>query len=258
MTLEVIATALRDAERTAHQIAPVRDQLASGEQAYAVQEINTKARLAEGARLVGRKVGLTNLAVQVQLGVDQPDYGMLFADMEVMHDATVPWVPAAQHKVEAEIAFILGADLTHEALTTADVIRSIDWVVPAIEIVGSRIKDWDIRFVDTVADNGSSALYVLGAQVRRLNAVDLIGCTMSMRGSDGSTSEGSGAACYGSPLNAMLWLARTMVVAGRPLKAGDLVLSGALGPMITANPGTRYEAEIEGLGKVAVRFGENQ
>ncbi|MFC3612820.1 2-keto-4-pentenoate hydratase [Lutimaribacter marinistellae] len=256
MTLETVATALREAEEGAFNIPPVRDRITTAEEAYAVQEINTKARLAAGGRLVGRKVGLTNPAVQAQLGVDQPDYGMLFADMEVMHDAMIPWSDAAQYKVEAEIAFILGRDLAHEQITSADLIRAIDWVVPAIEIVGSRIQNWDIRFVDTVADNGSSAHFVLGSGIRRPDAVDLVGCKMHMAGSDGSKSEGTGAACYGSPLNAALWLARVMQAADRSLKAGDVVLSGALGPMIAATPGTRYEASIDGLGKVAVQFGD--
>lgn len=257
MTLETVAAALREAEAEAFTISPVRDLITTGKDAYAVQEINTKTRLAAGGRLVGRKVGLTNPMVQAQLGVDQPDYGMLFADMEVMHGATVPWSAAAQYKVEAEVAFILGQDLIQKGLTSIDLIRAVEWVVPAIEIVGSRIENWDIRFVDTVADNGSSAKYVLGSNVRRLNEVDVLDCAMELTGSDGSISTGNGAACYGSPLNAALWLANTMVTAGRPLKAGDMILSGALGPMITANPGSIYEASITGLGKVAVRFGED-
>lgn len=256
MTLQTVATALREAEAGAFTIPPVRDLIATSKDAYSVQDLNTEARLAAGGRLVGRKVGLTNPAVQAQLGVDQPDYGMLFADMEVMHDAIVPWSAAAQYKVEAEIAFILGKDLIQNGLTAIDVIRAIDWVMPAIEIVGSRIENWDISFVDTVADNGSSAKYVLGPNVRRLNEIDLLDCVMEMTGSDGSVSIGNGSACYGSPLNAALWLAKTMLTAGRPLKTGDMILSGALGPMIPATAGTRYEATITGLGKVAVRFGE--
>ena len=256
MLLEDIAAALREAEDSETSIAPVRDHLASGEDAYAVQEINTERRLKQGGRLVGRKIGLTNPIVQQQLGVDQPDYGMLFADMEIMHDASIPFSASAQYRVEAEIAFILGDDLSSENLTTADVVHAIDWVMPSIEIVGSRIRDWDISFFDTVADNGSSAFYVLGPYARRLDQVDLLECAMRMEGSDGSVSEGTGSACYGSPLNAVLWLAKTMVSAHRPLVAGDIVLSGALGPMVAASANARYEAKIEGLGKVAVRFGD--
>lgn len=255
MSLEEIAASLRSAEAAGVPIAPVRDRVKSGRDAYEVQEINTRLRLRQGGRLVGRKVGLTNPAVQRQLGVDQPDYGMLFSDMEVMHDGTVPWVAGAQFKVEAEIAFILGGDLPEPHASMAEVIRAIDYALPSIEIVGSRIADWNIRFEDTVADNGSSAYFTLGPSPRRLSSIDLTGCTMRMEGSDGSLSEGRGSACLGSPLNAALWLARTMAAVGRPLKAGDTILSGALGPMIEAKPGVRYAARIDGFGEAAVRFG---
>lgn len=255
MTLETIAAELRAAEAGGRTIAPLRDRLSIGAEAYAVQQINTTHRLAAGGRLVGRKVGLTNPVVQRQLGVDQPDYGMLFADMEVMHDAEIAWNPGAQFKVEAEIAFIVGRELTAADLSMAELIRGIDCAVPAIEIVGSRIANWDIRFVDTVADNGSSAFFTLGPFPRRLETLDLLGCAMRMEGTDGTLSEGRGDACFGSPLNAALWLARGMARAGYPLAPGDVLLSGALGPMLTATPGSRYVARIEGLGEAAVRFG---
>jgi 2-keto-4-pentenoate hydratase len=138
----------------------------------------------------------------------------------------------------------------------AQLIRAIEFAMPAIEIVGSRIANWDIRFVDTVADNGSSAFFTLGPSPRLLRDLDLTGCAMRMDGGDGSASEGKGAACYGSPLNAALWLARKMAESGRPLREGDTVLSGALGPMITAKPGVRYSASIERLGEAAVSFGQ--
>jgi len=256
MSLEQIAQSLREAERTGVPISPVRDRLLTSEDAYKVQDINTRRRLAAGGRLVGRKIGLTNPAVQRQLGVDQPDYGMLFADMEVIHDGVIPWSGGAQFKVEAEIAFVIGRDLPEPQTSMAELIRAIEFALPAIEIVGSRIANWDIRFVDTVADNGSSAFYTLGPSPRLLRHLDLIGCAMCMEGSDGSVSEGSGAACYGSPLNAALWLARVMATSGRPLGPGDVVLSGALGPMIAAASGVRYAAQIEGFGEPAVSFGD--
>jgi 2-keto-4-pentenoate hydratase len=256
MSLEQIAQNLRESERAGVPIPPVRDWVATGEDAYKVQDINTRHRLAAGGRLVGRKVGLTNPAVQRQLGVDQPDYGMLFADMEVMHDGVIPWSAGAQFKVEAEIAFVIGRDLSEPLTSMAELIRAIEFALPAIEIVGSRIANWDIRFVDTVADNGSSAFYTLGPSPRLLRHLDLTDCAMRMQGSDGSVSQGSGAACYGSPLNAALWLARVMAMSGRPLQPGDVVLSGALGPMIPAAPRVRYSGHIAGFGETAVRFGD--
>lgn len=255
MPFESIAADLRRAEANGTLIPPIRDRVSSGTDAYRIQDINTRHRLAAGGRLVGRKVGLTNPVVQRQLGVDQPDYGMLFAEMDVMHDGVIPWSAGAQYKVEAEIAFVLGRDLSEPQTSMAEMIRAVEFAVPALEIVGSRIAGWDIRFVDTVADNGSSAYFVLGPSPRALSAIDLTGCAMRLEGSDGAVSEGNGRACYGSPLNAALWLARVMARSGRPLVAGDVILSGALGPMVTATAGSRYCARIEGFGEVSVQFG---
>ncbi len=240
-------------------IAPVRDELvANGDvnAAYAVQEINTKRWLAQGRRLAGRKIGLTSVAVQKQLGVDQPDFGMLFADMAVCDGEPVAAGRVLQPKSEAEIAFVLGRDLTGEQPTVADLMRAIDYAVIAIEIVGSRIANWDIRLVDTVADNASSGLFVLGNTPYRLDGLDLRDCEMVMtRASDGErVSAGRGEACLGHPLNAALWLARKMIETGRPLQAGDIILSGALGPMVAAQPGETYEARVSGLGSVRASF----
>jgi len=255
MTPEQIALALREAERSASPIPPVRQWLAGASDAYAVQEINTRARLAAGGRLVGRKIGLTNPAVQRQLGVDQPDYGMLFADMDLPHGAELPWQAGAQWKAEAELAFVLGRDLPAPDTTMAEVLRAVEYVVPAIEIVGSRIANWDIGFVDTVADNASSAFFTLGPSARRLAGADLLDARMELRQGEAVVSQGTGRACLGSPLNALLWLARVMAGAGRALAEGDVVLSGALGPMVSAAPGVDFTARIEGFGETAIRFG---
>lgn len=222
--------------------------------AYAVQDINTERALAAGRRLAGRKIGLTSVAVQRQLGVDQPDYGMLFADMEVADGAPVPFGKLIQPKIEAEIAFVLRAGLAGERLTLADVVSAVDYALPAIEIVDSRIANWRIGILDTIADNASSGLYVLGSRPVSLHDLDLrlAGMVIEHRGEP--VSVGCGAACLGNPLNAVLWLARTMAGVGRPLAAGDVVLSGALGPMVAAKPGETYETRIEGLGTVAARF----
>ncbi|MBA84947.1 2-keto-4-pentenoate hydratase [Thalassobius sp. S69A] len=256
MTPQTLADMLRTAEATASPIAPIRDHLPDAAAAYAVQELNTQARLKAGGRLVGRKIGLTNPAVQVQLGVDQPDYGMLFADMDLPHGDELAWSEGAQYKAEAELAFVLGRDLLHADCSMAEVMRAVEYVVPALEIVGSRIANWDIRFVDTVADNASSAFFTLGPSARKLTEADLLDCRMEMKSGDQIVSQGSGRACLGSPLNAMLWLARTMASAGRPLSEGDIVLSGALGPMVAATPGASFTANIEGFGETSIRFGE--
>jgi len=159
-----------------------------------------------------------------------------------------------QPKVEAEIAFVIGRDLAEEQLTFADLQRAIEYALPAIEIVGSRIANWDIKITDTIADNASSGLYVLGSRPCRLDSFDprLAGMVMEKRGEP--VSVGAGAACMGSPLNAALWLAKVMARAGSPLKAGDTILSGALGPMVTVAPGDVYDVRINGLGSVRAAF----
>jgi len=254
--LEAIAATLRAAESDGRPIAPVRDRITTASAAYEVQEINTRLRIASGGRLVGRKIGLTNPAVQKQLGVDQPDYGMLFADMDMNHGAELPWSQGAQWKVEAELAFILNRELPHADCSMAEVLRAVEYVVPSIEIVGSRIADWDIRFVDTVADNASSAFFTpwpFGATPVGNRIFSIV--VMEMTCGDEIVSQGTGRACLGSPLNAVLWLARTMACVGRPLAEGDVVLSGALGPMVAARPEARFTARIEGFGETAIAFG---
>lgn len=254
--LAAAAARLTAAQTSGIPCAPIRDLLegAGVAEAYAVQEINTRAALAAGRRLSGRKIGLTAKAVQRQLGVDQPDYGMLYADMAIGDREEIAWASLMQPKVEAEIAFVLDRDLTSEQPTAAEVMRAVGYVVPAIEIVGSRIANWDIRIVDTVADNASSGLYVLGGPARRLDGLDLAMCGMVMERRGDPVSSGAGLACLGHPLNAVAWLARTMVACGRPLVAGDVVLSGALGPMVAVAPGDVFEARISGLGTVTAMF----
>lgn len=250
------ADRLYEAARTGVPAAPIRDLLEPGDVAgaYAVQQINTERALAAGRRLVGRKIGLTAVAVQKQLGVDQPDYGMLFADMARGDAEDIAMKDVMQPKVEAEIAFVLGRDLDSDQLTVADLFRSIDYAVAAIEIVGSRVARWDIRITDTVADNASSGLYVLGSRPVKLAKFDPRMCGMVMELAGEPVSVGAGLACLGSPLNAALWLAKTMARVGAPLKAGDTILSGALGPMVAANPGDVFDVRIDGLGAVRASF----
>lgn len=254
--IRAAADRLHAAATTGTPTAPIRDLIAANDvaAAYAIQKINTERALADGRRLVGRKIGLTSLAVQKQLGVGQPDYGMLFADMARPEALDISLADVMQPKVEAEIAFVLGRDLDGEQLTVADLFRAIDFAVPAIEIVGSRIANWDIRITDTIADNASSGLYVLGSRPVRLGDFDMRLCGMVMEKAGEPVSVGAGAACMGSPLNATLWLAQVMAKAGYPMRAGGTILSGALGPMVPVGPGDVFDVAIEGLGSVRAAF----
>ncbi|WP_329288672.1 2-keto-4-pentenoate hydratase [Streptomyces pseudovenezuelae] len=251
------ADLLAEAARTGDACRPVRELFDDGgdlETAYAVQQLNVRRGLDAGRRIVGRKIGLTSRAVQRQLGVDQPDFGALFADMAVPDGGEVAAGRLLQPKVEAEVALVLGRDLPHRACTVVDVLRAVDFALPALEIVDSRIDGWDISLVDTVADNASCGLYVLGATPVPLTAVDLRAVTMTMTRGGETVSEGTGADCLGGPLNAAVWLASALAERGDRLRAGDLVLTGALGPMAPASPGDVFEARISGLGSVRVGF----
>lgn len=250
------ARRLSTAAATGAPCAPVRDLLGPHDidLAYAVQRRLTGERLAAGARVTGRKIGLTSPAVQRQLGVDRPDFGVLFADMDVSAMDTVPSGRLLQPKAEAEIAFVLGADLDAEHLDVAAVRAAVDHAVAALEIVDSRIAGWDITITDTVADNASSGLYVLGNRRVRLDAFEPVDVSMRLYAEGRLASEGTGAACLGDPLRALLWLARTARDHGDPLRAGQVILSGALGPMIPAGPGVTVQADISSLGSVRATF----
>ncbi|MFD4829610.1 2-keto-4-pentenoate hydratase [Streptomyces uncialis] len=251
------AQRLEEAHRTGVPCAPVRDLLPPGDldAAYAVQSVLTERRRARGRRVTGWKIGLTSAAVQRQLGVGTPDFGALLDDTAVPDGAEIPWGSVLQPRAEAEVALVLEHDLLHERHTVADVIRATAFALPAIEVVGSRIRDWDISAVDTIADNASSGAYVLGTRPVLLRDLDLrtAGMVLERRGEPVST--GAGVACLGNPLHAAVWLADTLVRLGRPLRAGDTVLTGALGPMTAARPGDVFEARVDGLGSVRAAFG---
>jgi 2-keto-4-pentenoate hydratase len=251
-----LAARLCEAEHARQPVAPVRGEIPPGDAAlaYAVQRANVVARCAAGERVVGRKIGLTSPAVQHQLGVDQPDFGTLFASMAYGDNAPMPLSRLIQPKVEAEIALVLKHDLVQEKHTFTDLIDATAYALAAIEVVDSRIQNWDIRFVDTVADNASSAMFVLGSHPVPLSAIDLTACAMTLSQDNEVLSRGNGAACLGNPLNAAVWLADRMVQLGTPLRAGDIVLTGALGPMVSVTrPGT-FTAQIDGLGSVRATF----
>lgn len=253
-TIARIAARLRSAYDSYEPIAPIRDELAAGGvgAAYAVQQANTDHWVGQGRRIVGRKIGLTSEAVQRQLGVDQPDFGALFEDMLLHDGGTVPHRAVLQPRAEAEVAFVLGAPIEDPDVTVAEFARAVEHLLPAIEVVGSRIAGWDITIVDTVADNASSGMFVLGTTPVDPTSVDLATVTMVMTLDGEPVSEGTGADCLGHPYNAGVWLARRMVAVGTPLQAGDVVMSGALGPMQDLTPGSTARADIEGLGSVRV------
>jgi len=251
-----LAERLRKAEETGVAIDPIRDQLPVGDlaSAYAIQKVNTQHWLRKGRRLIGRKIGLTSKSVQKQLGVDQPDYGMLYADMVMCDGEEVALARVMQPKVEAEVALVLEKDLKKKDIAISELISAVAYAVPAIEIVGSRIANWNIKIQDTIADNASSGLFVLGNDPKKLEGLDLrlAGMVMERRGEQ--VSLGAGVACLGNPLVAALWLARKMVTVGMPLRAGNVILTGALGPMAPVAPGDVLEARISGLGSVRAVF----
>jgi 2-keto-4-pentenoate hydratase len=254
--------------------APVRDEIGAAdvEAAYAVQQILHRRALDAGREVSGRKIGLTAPAVQAQLGVDQPDFGFLYADMDVTRDANSGGVDPArllQPKIEAEVAFLLGADLDTPGpsgrFDDAAVAEAIAAVVPALEIVDSRVAGWDISFADTVADNASAGLYVLGeahvgpAVLGPDLAATLARVSMTMTRSHENeaaqqVSTGRGADCLGSPVTALAWLATTARRHGEPLRVGQVVLAGALGPMVPVAAGDTFTAALSGLGGVTARF----
>lgn len=260
-SLQAIADLLWNAQQVNpfKGVAPVRDSIATlGEDilgnAYRVQQLNAARHVNAGARVVGRKIGLTSKSVQAQLGVDRPDFGTLFDHMAFCDGQEIPFSLTQQPKVEAEIALVLSHDLLDERHTVADILNSTAYALPAIEVVGSRIDNWDIRLADTVADNASSGLFVLGNRPVKLADFDVVTCGMLMERRGDQVSVGAGAACLGNPLHAAVWLSNTMVRVGSPLRAGDVVLTGALGPMVAVKPGDVLTAHIEGLGSVRALF----
>jgi len=254
--LSTAASTLYEARRTRQAIASISQshQIADIDQAYAVAEINTRKRVNEGARIVGLKIGLTSKAVQHQLGVDQPDFGVLFDDMEFLNGQDVSAERLLQPKVEAELAFVMGGDLPNRVPSYGEFLSSLAYVLPAIEIVDSAIADWKITLLDTIADNASCGVYVLGDDPVRLGRFQLNELCMTLRKNGAVESVGTSAACLGHPLRAAYWLACTMAQRSQAIKSGQVILSGALGPMVSVVKGDRIDVRIGSIGSVSCRM----
>ncbi len=255
-TIHKAALAIRESRVNRQPIGRISEShgISGLDNAYAVAALNTAERIDAGARVVGKKVGLTSKAVQQQLGVDQPDFGVLFDDMEYLDGDVIPMSRLIQPKAEAEIAFVVRRDLTTKKPSYSEFLSSLAYALPAIEIVDSAIENWKLTLVDTVADNASCGLYVLGSQPVAIGDFSLgeIGLQMDINGK--TVSVGSGAACLGHPLRAAYWLAQVMGARGEGLRAGEVILSGALGPMAAVQAGDHVHARIGALGSVTCRM----
>jgi 2-keto-4-pentenoate hydratase len=253
---QALADELWEADRSAKPVAPLtgRHPELGIEDAYAIQSINIERRVAAGQRIIGRKVGLTSRPMQELLGVDEPDFGVLLDDMFVEDGDEIPLDSLLQPRVEAELAFVMDRDLAGPGVTTAKALAAVAGVLPAIEVVDSRVADWRIKLVDTVADNASSGLLVVGGRMRRIEDLDLrlIGVVVSRNGEMIDT--GAGAAALGNPARCVAWLANKLGSLGSGLRAGDVVLPGAVHKMVPVRPGDVFRAEFSRLGAVTTRF----
>ncbi|TGJ99529.1 2-keto-4-pentenoate hydratase [Leptospira semungkisensis] len=251
--IQSAAFALREARRSKRPIPPITQTygIRGLEISYEIAKINHSERLQTGSKEIGKKIGLTSKSVQTQLGVDQPDFGTLFSDMEYLDLDEVPTSKLLQPKIEAEVAFILARPIQGSIPSYGEFLNSILYALPALEIVDSAILDWKIQLEDTVSDNASCGLFVLGNQPVSLGNLDLAGVGMSLRKNGKIESLGSGAACLNNPLRAAYWLAKNLIERGQGMKEGEIILSGALGPMVPIQIGDSLDAEIKGLGRVS-------
>ncbi|MGV8893699.1 MAG: 2-oxopent-4-enoate hydratase [Burkholderiaceae bacterium] len=224
------------------------------EDAYHIQQQMLARRIEQGAHVVGKKIGVTSAAVMNMLNVHQPDFGYLLDTMIYNEGEAIPMSGLIQPKAEGEIAFILKHDLMGPGISNADVLRATECVMPCFEIVDSRITDWKIKIQDTVADNASCGVFVLGDQSVDPRKVDLLTCGMVLEKNGEIVATGAGAAALGSPVNAVAWLANTMGKLGIPLKAGEVILSGSLAAMFTVKAGDNLRVTIGGIGGCSVRF----
>jgi 2-keto-4-pentenoate hydratase len=255
-TVQQLAAELLEAERTRVPIAPLTERYPdlTEADAYAVQLAIVDPKLAAGARVVGKKIGLTSLAMQRMLNVDQPDYGHILDTMTVMEGGECPIDTLIQTRIEPEIAFVLKDDLVGPNVTREQVMAATAYVTPALEIIDSRVRDWKIKLGDTVADNASSARVVLGTTTTPVDAVDLrlVGCVLEKNGEVVGTA--AGAAALGDPAVAVAWLANKLATYDIPLKAGEIIMPGALTKAEAVTRGDVIRATYDRLGSVSVKF----
>ncbi|ABU58485.1 2-keto-4-pentenoate hydratase [Roseiflexus castenholzii] len=256
--IDAIARRLDNAWEQRQPLAPLSASMAlTPEHAYAIQSRWTDLRLARGERVIGRKIGLTSRAIQQQLGVNEPDYGSLWASRYFPLAGGRVDVPAdlfVQARVEGELAFLIGRPLREPGVTLHDVLAATDAIAAAIEIVDSRIADWRITLVDTVADNASYGGFTLGPWSRALRSVDLRTVGMLLHHNGEPAVQGIGAAALGHPARAVAWLANKLIAFGINLEPGDIVLSGSLGPAIPMRTGDLFTLEIHGQPPLSMRF----
>lgn len=252
---EEIAESLKQAEMSCVAI----DQISKSNpdlqipDSYKIQLINIDRELNSGKKITGKKIGLTSLAVQNMLGVNQPDFGHLLNSMEVQNN-TIKRSTMLQPKVEGEIAFVLKDDIVGPNATVEDVINATEYVAAAIEIVDSRIANWKISIIDTVADNASSGMYVISDKKVDPKTIDLKNITMDFYKNEEKMNSGVGSAALGDPAFCVAWLANTLWEYGVVLKEGEVVLSGALSAMLVAEAGEEFTARFSELGDVSVKF----
>jgi len=255
MNNQKYADMLYTSERNRISIAPLteQDQALTIDDAYAIQMKNVERVVEQGQVISGKKIGLTSPGMQQQLGVNEPDYGHLFAAMDCK-DGVIDTSQLIQPKIEGELAFVLSADLTGGKVTAEDVKVATDYVIAAFEIVDSRVADWKIRLIDTVADNASSGRYVLGTKRLKIDEVDLAAVTMHLYKNDELIEEGIGAAVLGHPCEAVAWLANRLWGYGVSLKKGEVILSGAFSAAPLAGKGDVFRAEFSSFGSVNATF----
>ncbi|HAG92757.1 MAG: 2-oxopent-4-enoate hydratase [Pseudomonadales bacterium] len=226
------------------------------EDAYHISQAMLQARLHHTKeKVVGKKIGVTSLAVQEMLGVYQPDFGFLTSAMEVANNGECPIAGnLIQPRAEAEIAFLLKQDLQGPGVTEQDVLDATECIMPCFEIVDSRIQDWNIKIQDTIADNASCGVYVIGDQQVNPHAVDLPNLEVTVFKNGNKISSGKGSAVQGNPLTAVAWLANTLGEFGIPFKAGEVILSGSLVPLEPVVPGDEMHMELSGVGSATITF----
>ncbi len=251
-----LAAELAEAERTRVPMSPLTAAHPGIDvvDAYEIQLINIRQRIAQGATVVGHKVGLSSEAMQKMMGVDEPDYGHLLADMEVFEDVPVNTAKYLFPRVEVEVGFILAEDLPGAGCTEDDVLAATAAYAPSIELIDTRIRDWKIALCDTIADNASSAGYVLGRERVSPKDIDITGIDAVLTCNGEVVAEGRSDAVLGNPVTAVAWLARKVDSFGVRLRAGDIVLPGSCTRAIDARPGDEFVADFAGLGSVRLSF----